>query len=83
MLSLREHTDNDGKTQQISNSVFPEFSDLYLVFKKVVPFLGYCQPLGVRRGTPKSCKRTLSHKKIKLCEVGIISPKGQFLSKVE
>lgn len=53
MLSLREPTDDDGKTQQISSSVFPEFSDLYLVFKKMVPFPGYCQPLGVRGGTSK------------------------------
>ena len=35
MLSLREPTDDDGKTQQISSSVFPEFSDLYLYLRRL------------------------------------------------
>lgn len=80
MLSIREHTDDDGKTQQISSSVFPEFSDLYLVFKKVVPFPDYYQPLGVRRRNPKkvSQKNIIPKENKTLQRLGLYHLKGSF-----
>ena len=86
MPALRETMDDDGKTQQILSSAFPELSDPYLVSEKVEPFLGQCQSLGLRRRNPRKVlqKRHYPKRWQNSEEGGIIPPKGQsFFYKVE